>query len=144
MVSKGRANAAADRLGRGVLTVVSVRVSNHRVRAAGSHQQCDARTWSRGRGYPRPCRHRMQRKRVAHAAGADGIGGPAHAWRRRLLIGPSVPADELAGFIGDDPPAAAGAEGAVTEVRLLRRDHETLVEQATQTAFLLWPADSQP
>ena len=130
------------------------------------------------------------------------------------FIGPSVPADELAGFIGDDPPAAvaitcsmsmslvgawrsisalralgmtvvcggrgfgpdgrwglalgadcwapdfsvgadlmlsavdkpapapreaAGTEDAVTEVRLLRRDHETLVEQATQAAFLLWP-----
>jgi methanogenic corrinoid protein MtbC1 len=130
------------------------------------------------------------------------------------FIGPSVPADELAGFIGDDPPGAvaitcsmpmslvgasrsisalralgmtvvcggrgfgpdgrwglalgadhwapdfsvgadimlsavdrpapaprgaAGPEEAVTEVRLLRRDHETLVEQATQAAFLRWP-----
>jgi methanogenic corrinoid protein MtbC1 len=130
------------------------------------------------------------------------------------FIGPSVPADELAGFIGNDPPAAvaitcsmpmslvgagrsisalralgmtvvcggrgfgpegrwglalgadhwapdfsvgadimlsavdkpapapreaAGEDEAVTEVRVLRRDHETLVEQATQAAFLLWP-----
>ena len=130
------------------------------------------------------------------------------------FIGPSVPADELAGFIGEDPPAAVaitcsmpmslvgawrsisglralgmtvvcggrgfGSEGrwglalgadhwapdfgsgadimlsavdrpaptprepacgeeAVAEVRVLRRDHETLVEQATQAAFLLWP-----
>ncbi|MEO8519299.1 MAG: B12-binding domain-containing protein [Dermatophilaceae bacterium] len=130
------------------------------------------------------------------------------------FIGPSVPADELAGFIGDDSPAAVaitcsmpmslvgawrsisglralgmtvvcggrgfGPEGrwglamgadhwapdfasgadimmsaldrpapaprepacgeeAVNEVRVLRRDHETLVEGATQAAFLLWP-----
>lgn len=131
------------------------------------------------------------------------------------FIGPSVPADELAGFLGDDPPPAAavacsmpmslvgawtsisalraigmtvvcagrgfGADGrwglslgadhwapdfsagadillsavdstpparrdpvgtpgrVVAEIRTLRRDHATLVEQAAQAAFVRWP-----
>ena len=37
------------------------------------------------------------------------------------------------------PRGPAGAEDAIAEVRVLRRDHETLVEQATQAAFVLWP-----
>jgi methanogenic corrinoid protein MtbC1 len=131
------------------------------------------------------------------------------------FIGPSVPADELSGFIGGDPPTAvavtcsmpmslvgawrsisalraigmtivcgglgfgpdgrwglalgadhwapdfargadllvslvdssapaprepAGDPERIAEVRVLRREHETLVEEATQRAFATWPA----
>ena len=50
----------------------------------------------------------------------------------RSLLDESVPFLE-----GTEIPA--GAEDAIAEVRVLRRDHETLVEQATQAAFVLWP-----
>lgn len=131
------------------------------------------------------------------------------------FIGPSVPAEELSGFLGDDPPRAvavtcsmpmslvgawssisalrligtsivcggpgfgpdgrwglalggdhwapdfasgadlllslvdepapaprepAAATGRIAEVRVLSREHETLVEEATQTALASWPA----
>lgn len=54
----------------------------------------------------------------------------------------SVGADTLLSAVDEPPPTQrepVGEPDLVAEVRSLRREHETLVENATQTAFAMWP-----
>jgi methanogenic corrinoid protein MtbC1 len=70
--------------------------------------------------------------------GQWGLALGADLWARDLTVG----ADILLSEVDKVPPAPReplGASDLVAEVRILRRDHETLVEKATQTAFVTWP-----
>jgi methanogenic corrinoid protein MtbC1 len=71
--------------------------------------------------------------------GRWGLALGADLWARDLAAGADVLLSEM-----DKPPPAPreplGAPDLVAEVRVLRRDQETLVEKATQAAFVTWPA----
>ena len=70
--------------------------------------------------------------------GRWGLALGADHWATDFAVG----ADIILSSLDKPPPAPrepAGAPDAVAEVRVLRREHETLVEKGTQAAFATWP-----
>jgi len=70
--------------------------------------------------------------------GRWGLALGADRWAPDLVRG----ADILLAAVDELPPAPrepAGAPELLAEVRVLRRDHEMLVQEATRKALLMWP-----